>query len=97
MPKQRFQTNEKRNFGIDARSDVGYRTLSYDGNLGGGTLRISTQVEDAAETFLADAKLSNATVDSNGDVVKQVVFRSSGNVFVTLSGATTPDVTVTVL
>lgn len=96
MPRHRFQANEERSMGIDARSYAGYRTLAYDGNLGGGTLRIYTQLDGEVKTPVADAKLSAGTTDSNGDAVKQVVFRSSGNVIVGLTGATTPDVVVTV-
>jgi hypothetical protein len=96
MPTKTFSTNEKWNAGIEAQCQAGYRTLAYSGSLGGGTLRISTQIEGGVDVPLADAKLTAATVDDNGDVVKQVVFQSSGNVFVELTGATTPTAVVSV-
>jgi hypothetical protein len=97
MPLHQFTDNAEWNAGVEARSDVGYRTLAYDGDLGGGTLRVWTQAEGTAKTPVPDTKLSAATVDGASDVIKQLTFRSSGNVFVHLTGATAPDVTVTVL
>ncbi|TPW33249.1 hypothetical protein FJU08_01410 [Martelella alba] len=86
------------NFGIEAACDKGYRVLSYSGSLGGGTLRIYTKLQDddAVAVPVADAKLSAANVDDNGDVIQQVVFISVGNVLVTLSGSTSPNAVVSV-
>lgn len=97
MPVHRFTTNEEWNAGIEARSDAGYRTLAYDGDLDGGTLQILTQVQEGPKVPVSDAKLSAAKLDDNGDVIRQVTFRSSGNVIIVLAGATAPDVTVSVL
>lgn len=96
MPKHAFTDDDEWNFGIEARSDVGFRTMVYDGDLGGGTLQIFTDIE-GVKTPVPDSKLDAATVDGNGDDVQQVTFQSSGNVYVHLTGSTAPDVTVAVL
>lgn len=85
MPVKTFTTNEEWNVGIEARSDVGYRTLSYSGTLDGGTLQISTQIAEGDKIAIADGKLNATKLDDNGDMIRQMVFQSSGNVFVTLS------------
>ena len=97
MPVKTITTNKDENMGIDARSDVGYRTLSYDGSLGGGTLQLLTAMEDGTLVAVPDSKLSAAKLDDNGDVIKQVAFTASGNVWVRLSGATAPNVKVSVI
>lgn len=96
MPVRTFIGNAEWNAGIDAQCDAGYRTLTYSGSLGGGTLGIHTQISGGPKVPVSDAKLSAATVDDNNDVVQQLTFRSSGNVFVVLSGATAPNVTVAI-
>lgn len=96
MPVKSFTADAEWNVGLEGQTDVGYRTLSYSGGLGGGTLQILSQVRDGDKIALPDAKLTVAKVDSNGDVVRQLVFRTSGNVFVTLTGSTTPTAKVSV-
>lgn len=96
MPAHTFEANGEWNAGIEAQSSSGYRTLAYDGDLGGGTLQIFTQVQDGPKTVVPDSKLAAATDDAAGDTRKQLAFTSSGNVWVHLTGATEPDVTVTV-
>jgi hypothetical protein len=97
MAVRTFLADATQNFGIDAKCDIGYRVMAYSGSLGGGTLQIKTKAGDASALVpLADAKLSAATLDDNGDAVQQVVFISSGQVHVTLSGATAPTVEVSV-
>lgn len=78
------------------RETPDFRTIAYDGDLGGGTLRLWTTI-GSIEVPVPDSKLSTATLDSNGDVVKSYPFRSAGTIKVVLSGATAPDVTVVVL
>ncbi|RXT29379.1 hypothetical protein B5P46_11910 [Rhizobium leguminosarum] len=97
MPQHRFQANEEWNAGIDAASDKGYRTLAYSGSLGGGTLSLATGFDGGLKIPVSDAELDATKVDDNGDAIKQFTFQSAGNVFVTLAGATTPDVTVVVI
>ncbi|MGG7535364.1 hypothetical protein [Rhizobium sp. 12,4] len=83
--------------GLEAQCDVGYRTVAYTGSLGGGTLRIWTQVADGGGlTPVADSKLSAGTVDGNGDVVQQLTFQSSGSITVKLTGSTNPNAVVSV-
>lgn len=96
MPKVTFTDNDDETFRIEAAAPPGKRVLAYSGDLGGGTLAVSTIIEDV-EAPVADAKLSAATLDGNGDAVKQLVFESAGRVKVTLSGATAPNVTVAVV
>jgi len=96
MAVHEFSADEEWNAGIEARSSGGYRTLAYDGDLGGGTLQVLTQMEGGAKVPVANGKLAAATVDANGDVAQQLVFQSSGNVWVHLTGATAPTAVVTV-
>ncbi len=97
MPTKTFTQNKTENMGIEAKSDAGYRVLSYSGSLGGGTLQLLTQCADGADQVpVPDGKLSAANVDGNGDAIRQVVFVSAGNVFVSLAGATAPDCKVSV-
>ncbi|WP_377299612.1 hypothetical protein [Rhizobium sp. SGZ-381] len=97
MAVRTFTDNSTKNFGIDAKCDAGYRVLAYSGSLGGGTLQVFTKAGDASALVpLADAKLSAAKLDDNGDAIKQMVFVSAGQVHVTLSGATAPNVEVSV-
>lgn len=96
MPVHTFTSNEEWNVGIEAQCSAGYRTMVYSGSLGGGTLRISTHIQGGLKVPLADAKLSADMLDDNGDAIQQVVFRSSGNIYVELSGATAPNAVVSV-
>lgn len=86
MANKNFTSDVTQNMGIEAKCEAGYRTLSYSGNLGGGTLRIST-VSDGVTSFVPDSKLSGTTVDLNGDAIKQVNFVSTGQVYVGLTGS----------
>lgn len=95
MPAVTFEDNAEKSLGIDARSDAGYRTLAYDGDLGGGTLAVFTAI-DGVKTPVSGAVLSAATVDEDEAVIVQLNFQSSGTVWVHLTGATDPDVTVAV-
>lgn len=100
MPSKTFTQNtaEPESLGIEARCDGGYRVMSYTGSLGGGTLRLYTKGADQAEaTPVPDGKLSVANKDGNGDAIQQVVFVSAGNVLISLSGATNPNCTVSIL
>lgn len=81
------------NTGLQAECQAGYRTLVYSGSLGGGTLQVFTTI-DGVTSPVPDSKLSAANVDGNGDAIKQIVFASSGNISVVLSGATAPSVTL---
>lgn len=97
MPTKTFTQNVTENMAIEAKSDAGYRVLSYSGSLGGGTLQLFTQCADGADQVpVPDGKLSAANVDGNGDPIRQVVFVSAGNVFVSLTGATAPNCKVSV-
>jgi hypothetical protein len=97
MPVRSFTGDAEWNVGIEGRSDAGYRTLAYSGSLGGGTLQLFSQIENGDKIPLADAKLSAAVEDDNGDVVRQMTFRTSGNLFVHLTGSTAPTAKVSVL
>ena len=97
MPTKTFSASGTVNMGIEAKSDAGYRVLSYSGFLGGGTLRVLTQCADGADQVpVPDAKLSAANVDGNGDAIQQLVFVSAGNVYVSLTNATAPTCKVSV-
>ncbi|KQV31205.1 hypothetical protein ASE23_06820 [Rhizobium sp. Root73] len=96
MPVKSFTADAEWNVGLQGQTDAGYRTLSYSGSLGGGTLQILSQVSDGDKTALPDTKLTVAKVDSNGDIIRQLVFRTSGNIFVTLTGSTAPTAKVSV-
>ena len=73
-----------------------FRTIAYSGSLGGGTLQLFTTM-GGITSAIPDSKLSAATLDTNGDVVKSYPFRATGNISVVLSGATAPNVTVVIL
>lgn len=99
MPTKTFTANTTvpENMAIEAKSDAGYRVLSYSGSLGGGTLQLLTQCADGADQVpVPDGKLTAANVDGNGDPIRQVVFVSAGNVYVSLTGATAPNCKVSV-
>jgi len=95
MPKHTFEADEEWNVGMEAKTDSGYNVIAYDGNLGGGTLRVFTDIE-GVKTPVANSKIAAATNDTAGDDLEQLVFISAGNIIVALSGATDPDVTVAV-
>lgn len=95
-----FDANaEKSVSGLDAKSDSGFRTMVYKSNggagLGGGTLEIFTELE-GVKTPVPNSKLTAATLDDNGQAIQQVTFSSAGIVWIHLTGATTPDITVAV-
>ncbi|MVA23228.1 hypothetical protein V6582_18020 [Agrobacterium vitis] len=103
MPIKRLQANAAWNTGVSGRIDAGYRMLKYSGSLGGGTLSVSSKSLDLSpvdgvtiETPVPNAKLTVSKVDGNNDVVKQLVLQTSGEIVVTLAGATNPDVLVIV-
>ena len=69
-------------------------TFSVQAENGAGSAASPAPTNPA--TPLADAKLSAATVDDNGDAVMQVTFRTTGTIIVKLTGATAPSVKVIV-
>lgn len=91
-----FTDNGEVNMGFDARTEVGYRILSYSGALGGGTLRVKTLVEGGDPVPIANAKLNATMNDTNGDLRQQLIFQSAGTVYVELSGAVAPNCKVSV-
>ena len=97
MPTKIFLTNEVWDTKVEAKNAGGYNALVYKSlggaGLGGGTLAISSLVEDV-DSPIPDAKLTEADVDANGDVIQQVLFMTSGIIRVTLSGATSPNIKV---
>lgn len=98
MPTKIITADGDYNFGIDAKSDSGYRVLMYTGSLGGGTLKLYTKPNDATTKVpVSNAELSTSTLDDGGDVVQQLVFMSAGQVIVNLSGSTAANVEVSVL
>jgi hypothetical protein len=97
MPTKTLTQNGTENMGIEAKSEAGYRVLSYSGTLGGGTLQLLTQCGEGADQVpVPDSKLSAANVDGNGDPIRQMVFVSAGNVLVSLTGASAPNCKVSV-
>lgn len=103
MAIKKFTADDVWNTTIPAVSDKGYRTLKYSGSLGGGTLSIHTLSHDVdpetqavIETPVSDAKLTTATVDGNGDLIRQITFQSSGTIVVKLTGAVAPTAKVMV-
>lgn len=96
MPKATFTANDETSLGMNAKSDSGYRLMAYDGDLGGGTLEIFTEIE-GIKTPVPNAKLDETMLDDNSQAIQQVAFSSAGNIWVHLTGATDPDVTVVVL
>ena len=86
---------------MPGQCEAGYRVVKYSGSLGGGTLSVHSLSQDldpdtdaSVETPVPDAELTIAKVDSNGDVIQQLVIQTSGAIVVKLTGATAPDVTV---
>lgn len=96
VQQNRFTTNDIWTPDFPAANRTDFRTLAYEGDLGGGTLRLYTLIGDV-DVPVPDSKLSAATLDSQGEVVKSFPFRSAGQIKVELSGATAPDVIVVVL
>lgn len=89
--------------GVNGEASHGYRMLKYAGDLGGGTLSVSSLSHDvdpdtgaAIETAVAGATLDAASTDGNGDALYQLTFKTSGPIKVTLAGATDPDCKVIV-
>lgn len=103
MPIKKFTADGTWNTGVPGQCDASYRVAKYSGSLGGGTLSIHSLSQDldpdtvaTIETPVPDAELTVAKVDGNGDVIKQLVVRTSGSIVVKLTGATAPAVTVMV-
>lgn len=88
--------NGEHNMGFDARSDAGYRVLSYSGDLGGGTLRVKTLVEGNVPVPVPNSKLNATMNDAGGDLKQQLTFQAAGTIFVELTGATAPNCKVSV-
>lgn len=82
--------------GIDGQCEAGYRTLAYSNSLGGGMLQVFSQTQDGDKVAVSDSKLTAATLDDNGDVIRQMTFSTSGNIWVHLTGATAPTCKVSV-
>lgn len=95
MPVNFNANAEKPVSGLDAKSDSGFRTMVYDGDLGGGTLEIWTELE-GLKTPVPNSKLDATMEDDNGQVIQQVTFSSAGIVWIHLTGATAPDIYVAV-
>lgn len=81
---------------IPSANRTDYRTLAYSGSLGGGTLSL-VAIVGSVEAPVPDSRLSAATTDTQGQVVKSFPFRSAGRIKVVLTGATSPNATVAVL
>jgi len=96
MAEHTFTDNGEWVIPYAAQEGASYRTLAYQGDLGGGTLSVETTI-DTVTAPVPDGKLTAATLDANGDVVKSFPFRCSGRVTVKLSGATAPNVKVAAL
>ncbi len=97
MAQNHFTANGTWTVGVDAAADRGYRTVAYNGNLGGGTLAVSTNFgADVGDVPVPNAKMAAGKNDGNGDAIKQLVIQSAGNLKITLSGATNPDCWVAV-
>lgn len=98
MPTKTFTANTAApvSFGVEAKSDGGYRVLSYSGDLGAGTLRVHTQADGGEIVPVPNGKLNATMLDANNDVKQQLAFQSAGNVFVELTGATNPNCKVSV-
>lgn len=98
MPTKTFTDNTAApvSFGVEAKSDAGYRVLSYSDDLGGGTLRVHTQADGGDIVPVPNGKLNATMLDDNNDVRQQLVVQSAGNIFVELTGATAPNCKVSV-
>lgn len=96
MAKFIFRQNGTWDTGIKQLFRTDFRTLVYDGTLGGGTLQLLVEI-DGVVAPIPDSKLNATMVDGNGDVIRSFPFRSAGAVKVVLAGAEAPNVTVAVL
>lgn len=96
MAEHTFTANGEWEPDFPAANRTDFRTLAYEGSLGGGTLQLFTLI-GSVDVAVPDSKLTAATVDSQGTVVQSYPFRSAGKIRVVLSGATAPNVTVVVL
>ena len=95
MKEHTFTDNGSFDTGIAAASGNQWHTLAYDGDLGGGTLQVFGRAGGgAAAVPIPDSKLAAGRTDGNGDTVKVFRFVPFGEIRVTLSGATSPDVTI---
>lgn len=103
MPIKKMTADGTWNSGVPGQCEAGYRVVKYSGDLGGGTLTVHSLSLDldpdtsaSIETPVPNAELAVATVDANGDVVKQLAIQTSGAIVVKLTGATAPDVAIMV-
>lgn len=97
MKQHTFTDNETWDTGIRMEIADGDKVLTYVGDLDGGTLQIFSRTSrNSTPIPLADAKLSEASLDKNGDAIQQVIFRTNGLLSVVLTGSTAPDVEVTI-
>ena len=92
---QTFTEDATKEFGLSASDGGAWRALAYTGSLGGGTLRVYTDIGGVI-TAVPDSKLTAATVDGNGDTVRQFIFYSVGTISVELFGSTAPECTVAI-
>lgn len=96
MPKATLTANGEWASSVPGRTDGGFRLLSYTGWLGGGTLQVFSVSSSGVKTPVADSKLNASKVDGNGDVIQQMTFQTAGMIVVALTGATDPNVVVSV-
>lgn len=80
--------------GLQGQSQAGYRTFAYFGSLGGGTIRLYSKIAGGDLVPIPDSKLNTQKIDSNGDVIQQFIFVTSGTIYYELTGATSPNVKV---
>lgn len=82
--------------GIKAKLGIGWHVFGYDGDLGGGTVKIYGRViaadESEVDILVPDSALAIADVDGDSAVIKQMEFRTFGEIVVELTGASSPDV-----
>lgn len=95
MPQYTFTKNEVWETNIKFHLDLPKKVLKYSGDLDGGTLSISSRSEDII-TPLPDGKLNITKTDSNDDPIQEVVFLTTGEIIVELTGAGSPNVKVVV-
>lgn len=95
MPTKAFTADAVWDVGLEAKCDAGYYCLAYDGDLGGGSLELWTNI-DGLIVPVPNGKLDDTMLDDNGDLVQMVIFSAAGSIIVELDGATDPDVTVAV-
>lgn len=99
MPKTTITANttsgNEVNLGIDGGAERGFRTLVYTGSLGGGTVRLMTEIE-GVRAYIPNSKLTATTTDDDGNVVQSISFSANGTLYLELLGATAPSFDVAV-